>query len=215
MQLTRATQLRTLKLRNRTVLRDVRNEAKQKDRKEVKQKDRKEVKKEARKKVRKEASHTCPACQEKFATSETLPKRPCGHRWCKECLLRLVEHSLTDDMYFPPRCCGRPFPLMLLNIIGPDLMSRYKEKKRERDDSSPNYCAYPLCSTYIPPENFRGNTGTCKACGKKTCALCKSKSHKLPCVEGLVWKTIRKKRWRQCKRCHNVIERTGGCKHMT
>jgi hypothetical protein len=144
-----------------------------------------------------------------------LPKRPCGHRWCKECLIRFVEHALTDDMSFPPRCCGRPFPIVLLNIISPDSMSRYKRKKKERDDTLPTYCAYPLCSTYIPPENIRGKVGTCKACGKKTCALCKSKSHKQDCVEDLVWKTIRKKSWQQCKRCHNVIERAGGCLHVT
>lgn len=171
------------------------------------------------KKAKDRTRYTCPACQEEisdYKLFETLPKTPCGHCWCKDCLSRSVEHSMTNISYFPPRCCGRPIPLkFLIGKIRPGLVRRYRKKTLERGDASPTYCYSPRCSTYIPPERIRKHIGTCGACGKVPCTLCRCKAHKLGCKEDAVWKLIRRRGWRQCKGCHNVVERVGGCQHMT
>ncbi|KAJ5125963.1 hypothetical protein N7448_005274 [Penicillium atrosanguineum] len=191
---------RALKLRSRTILIEAGNQIGMR-----------ETRSNTLKEAPKETKYACPACQEEMPASKSLLKRPCGHRWCKDCLQRLVEHSTTNESYFPPRCCGRRIPLGFLSgIISPDLVQRYRERNLERD-ASRTYCSSPLCSIYIPVENIRSHIGTCKACGKKTCTRCKRKGHKLECNRDNVWRLIRKKGWRQCGGCRNVVERVGGC----
>jgi hypothetical protein len=160
----------------------------------------------------------CAACMETNLLADMV-EAPCTeHYYCKRCVIRLFEESVTDETLFPPRCCRTEIPLSTVrDTLGFELAKCFLEKSIEHSDTSRTYCANPTCSQYIPPDHVRLSVGTCKICSTRTCTLCKKREHPGVCEdeEDQVLELARTEGWQRCAGCRTLVELQTGCNHIT
>ncbi|TDZ14766.1 ATP-dependent RNA helicase DEAH12 [Colletotrichum orbiculare MAFF 240422] len=165
----------------------------------------------------KEGWGKCIACFESFEAQE-LYRADCGDRWCQGCTRSLFELSTKDQSLFPPECCGKEFPIYE-DVLGADLLARWKAKRVEHTTEDKTYCHVPTCSAFIVPATIVGNVATCPACHATTCAICKAQTHDGACQEDHqaqeVLQIAEQMGWKRCGACKALIELRGGCNQMT
>ena len=159
----------------------------------------------------------CVACREYGPREDRIGSR-CSHCYCRDCLLRHLEHSLSQDFFFPPECCGDPIPLTsMLIFLSPDLIERYLERMVEKNDRDRTYCADPHCARYLSPaQGLDDSVRSCKKCPTRTCTQCKARSHPGACVmhDSEVLQMAINEGWQRCLECHNLVELVFGCNHI-
>jgi hypothetical protein len=160
----------------------------------------------------------CASCYATHPASDLL-RASCGDTYCRDCLRRLFETSMTDETLFPPRCHYEPIPLdQARPFLGPELAGRFEHKSIELSTQNRTYCHDRDCLIFIPPSAIRNEVGTCPACRRTTCSMCKGREHRGDCprdenLQALA-ETAQREGWRQC-RCGRWIELTWGCNHMS
>ena len=167
---------------------------------------------------------------------------PCGHQYHVDCLLTLVEISTQTLASFPPRCCRQVIPNNAFErYMTRDQRSKFAERQVEHDTPKRVYCANPRCSRFLGARDkrlpVRVYTCTSVACtsgsgsskngggGTRTCARCKSvlDAHTPAARHACAHEpghraTLRlgsRMGWVRCPACEELIERHGGCAHMT
>jgi hypothetical protein len=142
------------------------------------------------------------------------------HAYCRECLNRLFESSITDPSNFPPRCCKKIISAFeCIPFLTPPLFARFVAKRDEQGTPNRTYCSSTKCSKWIRPANIQAKVATCQDCGQKTCHECKAKQHDGLCpvdkdVQELM-KVARRKHWQLCPGCKEMVELERGCYHIT
>ena len=170
------------------------------------------------KRKREEDSQECTACNRKRGPLETLDT-PCGHPYCRKCILRLFKNAVANESSYPPQCCHKAILLDdARQFLDPTLVDDFEMKSREYSTADRTYCSKPTCSAFIYVSAIDGNVATC-VCGHKTCIVCKSEAHPAECPEDPTTKEVlelaKAENWQQCGGCNRVIEHTFGCNHMT
>lgn len=67
---------------------------------------------------------------------------PCSHRYCHNCLKRLVRIAITDETLFPLQCCRYQVLLEAFQaFITPELAQAFINKKIEFDTPNKLYCS--------------------------------------------------------------------------
>ena len=160
------------------------------------------------------ATHECIAC---FEIRETL-QVPCQHRYCKQCVLQLVNDAMLDESLFPPRCCRQEMPMSLLRpLLSADLATKFEKKAIEYGLPCRTY--YYSCGTFINPVDAQGHSGRCKNCDLNTCMFCSSRFHDGACPKDpaldAVLELAQESGWQRCTQCQNMVERREGCNHIT
>ncbi|OCH93921.1 hypothetical protein OBBRIDRAFT_701325, partial [Obba rivulosa] len=159
---------------------------------------------------------------------------PCGHHYDKGCILDLFESATKDESLFPPRCCKRQIPLSSVQThMSADLLQRFNDKSKEFSTLKRVYCANPVCSHFLGPQqdstaswSFFSSVPTTKACPAAgcittTCLRCKNKVTEPlhSCTENTqdsqVLNLGRAAGWARCPGCETMIELNHGCFHMT
>ncbi|KAI1798046.1 hypothetical protein LXA43DRAFT_1106373, partial [Ganoderma leucocontextum] len=177
------------------------------------------------------STYQCVACQSNIGLMhDDAILVPCGHQYHIDCLLSLVGTSLQTISSFPPRCCRQNIPQ--------DVFDRYltgaqrtaiASRQAEHDTPKRVYCSNPRCSHFLGPRDKRipVRVLTCpsQGCGTRTCARCKAQvdpgvpTHKHECSHDSGHRaTLRlgsQLGWVRCPTCEELIERHGGCAHMT
>ncbi|KEQ98413.1 hypothetical protein AUEXF2481DRAFT_26791 [Aureobasidium subglaciale EXF-2481] len=106
----------------------------------------------------------------------------------------------------------------------PQEQAKILEKKIRELTTPPNqrcYCAKRNCSAFIPPALvFIDDLARCGECGTSTCRLCRASQHEGECAgpsEGdqQAHDQMQKEGYRHCSYCRRMVERNGGCSHMT
>ncbi|KFA75374.1 hypothetical protein S40288_01978 [Stachybotrys chartarum IBT 40288] len=162
----------------------------------------------------------CDICTEERA-AYLVAGLPCGHKYCRVCLVQLYTDSLTDESLFPPRCCQRPIPIESAKHLLPrTLLGRFKARETELNTPNRTYCHRPTCSTFIPVQFIVANTGMCPNCRAATCVTCKGAEHRgedCPKDESTqqVLELARQQGWQRCHSCHRLVELNHGCNHIT
>ncbi|KAI9709252.1 MAG: hypothetical protein M1820_003372 [Bogoriella megaspora] len=168
--------------------------------------------------------NTCISCRDDVLFFDTV-KLPCDpdptpHYWCRDCIVELFQQATTDEQLHPPRCCRVPIELEdVKDFLSPALLDATIQASIEFSAKDRLYCWQPTCSKFIPMENRDQDIGTCLACFEQTCVQCKQKAHQGtdcpmdPSVQALM-AVAEELEWRQCGRCHRMIELTIGCYHM-
>lgn len=176
-----------------------------------------------------------PACMV-CAEFDQLRRLPCGHHYCDGCLRNFLENRITGSPFHPVGCCGdknnitayynnlRETASILQELAKPDDFSVYLKKLDECLTVDKLYCWVKTCNTFIPTSCRLLAVGTCPECYSGTCTKCKSKSHVGWCATHLdadaradaradakVKRVARKKGWRPCPLCHQLVEKRGGC----
>ncbi|KAK2591593.1 hypothetical protein QQS21_010722 [Conoideocrella luteorostrata] len=146
---------------------------------------------------------------------------PCGHNYCGQCIITLVEKALVDESLFPPRCCKTE---MTIEIVEPfltdDQIKAFADKTIEFGTSDRTYCHQATCSAFIPTSPLGEQIATCDKCGAKTCTVCKGESHESPdCPKDTVTQDVLRlageNGWQRCQKCNRMIELNTGCNHIS
>lgn len=162
----------------------------------------------------------CEACCNVKST-EDVGRAPCGHEYCRDCLRNLVETAITDESFFPPRCCHQPIPFEAIHkLLTFELAQAFINKKAEFDTQNRTYCSVQTCSAFIGSGNIADNVGTCQECNSTTCILCKAAAHDRgecpndPTLQQVL-DMVKKNGWQRCNSCSSVVELHYGCNHIT
>lgn len=172
--------------------------------------------------VRPTLKRACAACDDHVPLHE-LAICPCSHEYCPDCIERVVMNSVTDEAFWPPRCCRQRIQAEEPHIrifLSEQVMRQYSAKKLEMDTPDRTYCHGPACARFIPPQAIRDGVGTCPACEATTCALCGAAAHLgVDCHDDEAGQQLlelaRQEGWKQCFSCHSVVALSDGCNHMS
>ena len=141
-----------------------------------------------------------------------------------QCITDLIQHAITDESLFPPRCCKRPLQTHLFNALIP-LGIREAFEKKSAEFSTPTkdrrYCPQLTCSSFLGSAQTLGQSVTCTSCKSVACTRCRKVAHPgqrfcEPDNDTAVVSALMKKNsWQWCLECHAVVELTIGCNHIT
>lgn len=156
------------------------------------------------------AARECVCCLVDIAFFN-LARVPCGHEYCRECLVMLFQNPWTT----PPRCCNINITLKPIGMFA-DFDQAVNTLRKSWTTETLNrmtYCANRPCSTFIHAENITGTDAKCTRCSSHTCTLCKGEAHSGDCpkdsqLEKLL--QISMENSRQCHSCSRILVRVGG-----
>jgi len=178
---------------------------------------------------------TCPVC---YDTIDHPHRLACGHAYCNGCLHHFLL-TASDTKQFPLTCigdegkCSLPIPLPviqrfllpaqfkhLLEVSFSDHLARNPEKFR--------YCATPDCpEIYSLESDSGGGIFQCRSCFVSICVSCGEDHNGFSCEEWMIHRDPETQErllegWaegnkdvKKCPKCKLLIEKNGGCNHMT
>ncbi|KAF3762556.1 hypothetical protein M406DRAFT_82840, partial [Cryphonectria parasitica EP155] len=168
-------------------------------------------------------SSECISCFDDFAP-KNMVQLQC-HNYCKPCFENLIAHSIETEAQWPPKCCLNPIDhKKCLRHISGKLEQQYTKKRLEYSTPIDKryYCPIPDCGVFVPVENSDAAYGraTC-SWGHVTCVNCRQQAHDdaTQCVKNqdmkLVQRLAQEQGWKQCYRCHTMVEHRTACRHIT
>jgi hypothetical protein len=162
---------------------------------------------------------TCIGCFEWFPPSETF-KSNCTHKYCRTCFNTIMETSFENNSAFPPRCCSQAITIDKIHpFITRELDQAYRKKQIEYETLDRTYCSNIACQVFIPPHPDESDVVHCQVCTERTCTRCKNPAHEGDCVPDKSLEELlslgKKKGWRCCPKCRQMIERVTGCSHIS
>ncbi|OJT02837.1 hypothetical protein TRAPUB_6693 [Trametes pubescens] len=176
-------------------------------------------------------TYECVACMADIDVSEEQAIQvSCGHLYHPECLLQLVQVSMSSPTQFPPRCCRKPVsPLSFEHLLTPTQRDDYTMRQVEQSTPRRIYCANPRCSRFLGARDKRTPVRVypcpATACGTLTCARCRIAVDPSPdapvhaCGHEPAHRAALRLGntlgWVRCPECEQLVERDGGCSHMT
>ncbi|KAI0827113.1 hypothetical protein BC628DRAFT_200994 [Trametes gibbosa] len=176
-------------------------------------------------------TYECVACLSNIDVSEEPAIQvSCGHLYHSECLVQLVQVSMRSPTQFPPRCCRKPVsPLSFEHLLSPEQKEAFAMRQVEQSTTRPVYCANPRCSHFLGARDKRTPVRIypcpAAACGTLTCARCRATVDPSPsapvhaCAHEAGHRAAlrlgNRLGWVRCPECEQLVERDGGCSHMT
>jgi ariadne-1 len=175
----------------------------------------------------------CAACWEPTPLGD-LWCLPCGHACCTACwrehIASVTARGALEIPCVDADCHRKLPPTCVRTICGDELYENVLAYLMDRQvavaDSLTN-CPNPPCSKPINLlAGFLCNVTKCSHCYHEFCLVCHESSHApASCGEKQVWETstdpdIMQQRlfspnMKKCPSCRSVIEKNGGCNHMT
>jgi len=183
----------------------------------------------------KDGGETCPVC---YDTIDQPYRLGCGHAYCYGCLRHFL-FTACDTKRFPLSCmgdegkCDVPVPLPVIQrFLVPAQVKRLLEVSfldhLDRHPDRFKYCTTPDCpEIYSLETEYGGGIFRCRLCFASVCVSCGEDHEGFSC-EG--WRIHRDpeaqerllERWaegsedvKKCPGCKVLIEKNGGCNHMT
>lgn len=175
---------------------------------------------------------TCGICTCDYDAAETMSLE-CGHRFCTMCWENHISTQVTAGNPFvecPEGGCKVQVDELTVTrmLKDPELLTRFKHAIcRAYIANNPllSGCPQPDCPNAIKVRRAEARTVRC-TCGFRFCFACRRRDHDpLPCALLQVWnqkttdegETARylAVNTKDCPKCNVVIEKNGGCNHMT
>ncbi|KEQ95199.1 hypothetical protein AUEXF2481DRAFT_40468 [Aureobasidium subglaciale EXF-2481] len=164
----------------------------------------------------------CIICYEDIGSD--IASLSCGHSWCIPCIMERFS-SIQNQSSWPVRCCAG-------YVISFDFAKLYLSKREiqrltplieelEMPYARRTYCSNSRCSAHLPQTLNKLRNLTCHDCGTITCVVCKAVAHDTstcPPPDASMQELLclsHEKQWQRCGGCRQMIERDGGCSHMT
>lgn len=165
----------------------------------------------------------CVICADRIISRRSYGA-PCGHHYCRACLVDLVDTSTRDESLFPLRCCKNQYFSLdgIAPFLTPRLLALVREKAIEFGTPSGHrvYCTNSACSTFLGPTGDTPTNLVCPQCATRVCSSCKNPAHGYEaCTENAAVIELRAlalaERWQTCPSCHSIVELSSGCFHIT
>jgi hypothetical protein len=124
-------------------------------------------------------SHECVICGDPIRAANSF-HAPCTHRYCRGCIVDLVESATRDEALFPLRCCHQSFELADIRpFLTSHLFRRMSDKALEFGTPSSNrvYCTSATCSAFLGPASGGRMNIVCPQCQTIVCSACKNVAH--------------------------------------
>lgn len=167
--------------------------------------------------IRNESRRHCITCLDDLSDDDAH-RCPCGHRWCRPCVVNRFEMAARSTHLFPAHCCHQPILPDNHELVAPETWTQYLAKRIEAETPNPTFCSRRDCSNFIPPQNIDEGQATC-VCGHVTCSSCKAVWHAGECVvdpetEQLL-RLAHEQQWQTCFHCREMVARRDGCNQMS
>lgn len=165
----------------------------------------------------------CLNCGDSYRDHEAL-NTPCGHYYCGDCLVALVEAFTRDESLFPLRCCqGDPISIEeVLPNLPLKLRTLFQQKYAEFSIPPKNrlYCSNYTCSTFLGSSEVLVSKIECPSCLVDTCPQCRELAHpgegcEVNASDKALQELAKSRQWQTCPGCHAVVALSIGCYHMT
>jgi len=187
-----------------------------------------------------EPQKTCDVClEDKSIYDFAKPLSCCGYnKSCADCLIGVINTSLqektTANIKCPNRDCAQPISKQDIHTLNPDLFKLFcdiaaqeyltKHEKNIKQCPTPN-CTYQFINDYNVKQKY-----ACPSCKHVYCSHCLvrhapemtceqakkirelSENHDQANQETQEWI---KSNTKQCPKCNKLIQKNGGCNHMT
>lgn len=110
---------------------------------------------------------------------------PCGHPYCRRCLVRLFRARVNDSTAMAPRCCALEIPSEhvrpWLNAASQTADAKQHVKLDTEDHI---HCHMPACLALLRPSNSSDRYAYSGRCWSITCTDCKGPAHVSPLCPG-------------------------------
>ncbi|OHT17253.1 IBR domain containing protein [Tritrichomonas foetus] len=175
-------------------------------------------------------SDCCGVC---FIDGVDLYALPCGHCFCKECWVEYIKTKINNGAFIircqEERCKCQITMNDVVQFCGEKIANTYTDFILENNihsDGNLMHCLRPGCPNVLTSDCV----GLCQVatctCGMRLCWKCKEAAHApLSCNLLEQWRKITddevleakwiKENTKPCPKCHERIEKNGGCNHMT
>ncbi|XP_033109101.1 ATP-dependent RNA helicase DEAH12, chloroplastic-like [Anneissia japonica] len=156
----------------------------------------------------------------------------CGHNYCKECLMDLLQHSVNSKEF--PVVCPRENCPQLLFMCDINILTRSGQTRErlyaatldafiaQKSNGEYKYCITPNC-TMVYRVSRDGGLFVCLQCNQQFCTSCRLDHPGMTCGEYkanketsdsvMDWARKNQKDVKKCK-CGALIEKTEGCMNM-
>lgn len=185
----------------------------------------------------------CLICFDSLDPKE-LKGLSCGHSFCRECWISYLTVKIMDEGEADHISCPTDCPLLVDDEMVFDLVKDSKVQSKYRKLITNNFvsnnrrlqwCPNPECDKLVRtreaqikgPGNFYSVPVTC-SCRRQFCFLCCNEWHepvlchylskwKMKCEDKDNTETLNYicSYTKDCPKCHVIIEKNGGCNHMT
>lgn len=144
---------------------------------------------------------------------------PCGHAFCAECVTSFIDSKIGSGecgaIVCPQPDCQRILSRKFVaSLVSAQQLGKF-DHHHQASDPTISLCPQTGCCGAQRTGGRR--KFTCRECNKISCLRCGGDYHALPtCSEDTqVRQWSRARDARQCPWCSHMIEKNGGCKHMT
>ncbi|CAA7054315.1 unnamed protein product [Microthlaspi erraticum] len=186
----------------------------------------------------------CVICLEDIDFHLMFSVDKCGHRFCRNCVKRHIETKLLEGTIpnCPQYRCKSKLSIDRCDRIlaaKPSLMYKQRMKEVFTPMRERVFCPYPSCS-HLMSKTELSSTSSCES-GLRICSKCSGsfcvhcnvpwhsglsctdynkssldKKNYDPRYDAKLMKFMEKTYgWRQCVKCHHMIERSSGCARIT
>lgn len=169
----------------------------------------------------------CGICFEKIDDAETSECVMCKALFCAKCMRSYIESKVQDGlvssqaMICPaPECSLALSEELLTAFTDESTFVKYKAFLLNQTVGIRFCPRVGCCAVLEEPLNSHHRRVKCPTCREESCMRCGRAFHNIPVCRSLEkqlrkWKKQQYKNVRSCPRCLVIIEKNGGCTHMT
>ena len=182
----------------------------------------------------------CPVCFDPGTTSHLEPaKDSCGHAFCRECWSEHFRIQISQMRSIEIECMADSCKILMLEdfiikYVNEECRKQYADvifQALLRKNPSLSRCPGPNCNVIYSTDSERAESSPfarviCELCGTKFCFRCCSDYHAptscrdiskwlLKCRDESETLNYLRANTKDCPKCAAIIEKNGGCNHMT
>lgn len=169
----------------------------------------------------------CGICFEAMDAAQTHVCTDCGARFCLACMGLYIDSKVQDGLVTsqhltcPASACVHVLSESRIQAIASSVTFQKYKTFLKSQAIGVRYCPSATCSAALQePRHSRRRHVKCASCRLESCMRCGQAFHKLPICRGMnmglhQWKKVYRKDARSCPKCMILIEKNGGCPHMT
>ncbi|CAK62137.1 unnamed protein product (macronuclear) [Paramecium tetraurelia] len=158
----------------------------------------------------------CPICQEQKEDNSELK---CKHVFCRKCLEQYLNVKIDEGIVMQIKCPSCLYELSYDEVVSNiekiklDKYAKLRTLQYGESDPTLRHCPNKQCELYVLLDSKR-----CQ-CGQEICVDCGNQYHGLSSCDELMDSIFvldsRQEKIQRCPKCKIVVQKEGGCNHMT